>query len=623
MSFSWSSLRKKLQEDQVLTLLDTRFGAFMGDLENGSADVPELSLAAALASRAVRSGHTCLDLERIEDVVFPQGRPEGVPSFPAGHTWISTLQGMRVVGKPGDFTPLVLDDQKRLYLHRYWSYQDDLARSLRERSTPALEDPDEEALRESLTRLFPPGGEKKETDWQKVAACVAWLRRFTVISGGPGTGKTTTVSRMLALFVEQWGPPPPRIAMAAPTGKAAARLGEAVRRARDGLSCADSIKEAIPTGAFTLHRLLGTVRHSPYFRHHAGNPLPVDVLVVDEASMVDLALMDKLVDALPPSARLILLGDRDQLASVEAGAILADLCGEKRTSALSPPFRKLLETLTRERIPEVSGARGQAPALQDSIVILPRSFRFQTAGGIEAFSRAVNAGDADRAMALLEDDSLLDLCWCSLPAAPGLGRALRASALPFFAHPIRESDPDRALEAVERFRILCALREGPYGARAVNLLVERALVEQGVVFPQGRWYAGKPVMVTRNEYELQLFNGDMGVVLPSLEDHGMLRAFFPTPDGGVRRVHPLQLPEHETAFAMTVHKSQGSEFDRVLLILTDRSSPILTRELLYTAVSRARKAVEIWAPEGVLRTAIARRTFRSSGLGDALRQEEG
>ena len=622
MTSSWTRLWEQLQKEQALTSLDLRFGAFMVEIEDDSGDAPELLLASALVSRAVRSGHVCLDLAQIEDAIFPQGRPEVIPPFPENRAWISTLHRNRVVGNPGDFTPLILDDLGRLYLHRYWTYQDGLARSLRERLTPAVEDPDTHALRESLTRLFPRTGNEDETDWQKVAACVAWLRRFTVISGGPGTGKTTTICRMLALFVEQSGSTALRIAMAAPTGKAAARLGEAVRRAREGLSCADSVKAAIPTGAFTIHRLLGTVRHSPYFRHHAGNPLPVDVLVVDEASMVDLALMAKLIDALPPAARLVLLGDRDQLASVEAGAILADLCGPEPSATFSPPFRKLLETLTGEPIPETQGPL-KGSSLRDSIVLLPRSYRFEEGGGIGAFSRAVNDGDADQAIALLQDESLADLHWSSLPSTPDLSRVLKTTTLASLRENVRVTDPDRALGILDRFRILCGLREGPYGSQALNPLIERTLLEERVVSFQRRWYTGKPVMVTRNDYELQLFNGDVGVVLPSPEENGTLRAFFPALAGGVRSVHPIQLPEHETAFAMTVHKSQGSEFDRVLLILPDRPSPILTREMLYTAVSRARKAVEIWAPEAVLRPAIARKTFRSSGLGDALRKEEG
>lgn len=606
----------------MLTWLDLRFGAFVTDLRGDPGDAPELFLAAALVSRAVRAGHICLDLARVEDVVFPQGRPEDMPPFPESRAWISALRRTRVVGKPGRFVPLVLDDRGRLYLHRYWAYQDSLARSLRNRSVPAVEDPDTNTLRESLTRLFPNPGNKGETDWQKVAACVAWLRRFAVISGGPGTGKTTTVSRMLALFVEQSGGRAPRIAMTAPTGKAAARLGEAVRRARDGLSCAESVKTAIPTGAFTIHRLLGTIRNSPYFRHHAGNPLPVDVLVVDEASMVDLALMSKLVDALPLTARLVLLGDRDQLASVEAGAILADLCGTEHLGAFSMPFRMLLETLSQEPIPEIKGSR-QVPPMQDSVVLLPKSYRFEKASGIGAFSRAVNAGDVDQAIALLQDASFPDLRWSALPSARSLSRALLDPTLAFFEEHVRETDPDRAFRILDRFRILCGVREGPYGAETVNLLVERILADRRTVSRQGGWYAGKPVMITRNDYELQLFNGDVGVVLPSPEENGELRACFPAPDGGVRRVHPLQLPDHETAFAMTVHKSQGSEFGRVMLILPERTNPVLTREMLYTAVTRARKAVEIWAPEPVIRSALGRRTFRSSGLGDALRGKAG
>ena len=608
------AMLESLLEAGAITRLDAQFARLMAEI-SGEDAAPGLVLASALTSRATRTGNVCLEPQRAEEVLFPEGRPAGVPALPPPDEWLQEIGRARVVGAPGDRTPLVMDEAGRLYLHRYWSYQDALSRWILDRTSRVDRASDMGAVRESLSRLFSPfGAHSPGPDWQKVAACAALLRRFTVISGGPGTGKTTTAARILALILERQAGRPLRIALAAPTGKAAARLGEAVRAAREALPCEESVKSGLPDEAATLHRLLGTMRGSPEFRHHAGNPLPVDVLVVDEASMVDLALMAKLVQALHREARLILLGDRDQLASVEAGAVLGDICGPGREPSFSPSFHALLEEGTGEKLPRAKGA-GAGP-VRDGIVLLRRSHRFGEKSGLGRVSRLVNEGNGEGVISSLQDRD--DVRWRNLPRMTSLGQALRDRVLDSFAGALKEHDPSRALGRLDEFKILCALREGPFGATAVNLLVERCLVESGLIPAEGRWYGGRPVMISRNDYGIRLFNGDMGIVLPSPEENGELRACFPMADGSVRSIHPMRLPEHETAFAVTVHKSQGSEFDRVLLILPDRPSPVLTRELLYTAVTRARRSVEIWGPEGVIREAVARRTRRFSGLEDAL-----
>ncbi len=609
-----------LREHGAVAGLDISFAGLMAKL-SGAVDSKELFLAAALTSRSTRDGNVCLDLGRAEETIFPEGRPPGVPRFPSAGKWAAGLRRTSVVGEPGDFTPLVLDEHARLYLHRYRTYQDTLARWILDRAPQVARVPDLKNLQEALLRLFPStGGRDDEPDWQKTAACAAILRRFIVISGGPGTGKTTTVARILALLQETSGRegPPLRIALAAPTGKAAARLGEAVRRTAAALVDSGVAAPSMPAEASTIHRLLGTIPGSPYFRHNAERTLPIDVLVVDEASMVDLALMSKLVQAVPHNARLILVGDRDQLASVEAGAVLGDICGRDQYPGFSSGFRPLLEKGTGQLIPEPEAPDDGSP-IQDSIVVLRKSYRFDPGSGLGGISRLVNQGDAEAAVSLLRDGSFEDIRWSPLPDRSELGPALRQYAGEFLSKITQEIDPARALQALERFRILCALREGPYGARHVNRIVERSLASEGLIHPSGPMYAGRPILVVRNNYELQLFNGDVGIILPQ-DQEGELCACFPGPAGGIRSVHPMRLPEHETAFAMTVHKSQGSEFDRVLLILGDRPSPVLTRELVYTAVTRARDFVEIWTPETVLRAAVSRRIQRSSGLEEALWQ---
>jgi len=606
---------KCLSEDGILTTLDLRFGEFVAELE-GRNGHPALSLAASLVSRMTRNGHICLDLGRIPEAVTA----ENIPVFPEPLEWRGILGRMRTVGSPGSFAPLVLDEAGRLYLHRYWEYQEGLARRILERAAHVDRDVDKDRFRTVLRRLFPGKGEPGSPDRQKIAACVAGLRRLTIVSGGPGTGKTTTVCRLLALLSELAGPTPPRIALAAPTGKAAARLGEAVRGAVSDLPCAPEVVSRLPASATTIHRLLGTVQGSPFFRHNAENRLALDVLVVDEASMVDLALMAKLLDAVPEHARVVLMGDHHQLASVEAGAVLGDICEAASARGFSPAFTVLLEELTGDKIPD-RAATGQPAPLGDSIVILEKSYRFEDESGLGDLGRAVNHGDSEAAMELLAKGGG-GIRWFDMDSRDKLYRAAARKVLDAFPADPGSEDVGDVLDRFERFRILCALREGPYGARAVNRVIEKALLESRGIRMEGPWYSGRPVMILRNDYQLELFNGDTGVALPSPRENGALGVCFPDPGGGLRWIHPARLPEHETAFAMTVHKSQGSEFDRILLILPDRPSPVLTRELIYTAVTRARKAVEIRSPKEVLRTALSTRTLRGSGLRDALRRQE-
>jgi exodeoxyribonuclease V alpha subunit len=602
-----------LQASGLFTPLDVHFGRFMERLAGG--DIPELVLASALVSSAARQGHICLDLATVAGKVVAAGEGGKEPvRSPDLSSWCARLGEMHVVGRPGEYRPLVLDDDKRLYLYRYWEYQERLAAAVRERAIRVDETVDRESIGEGLTRLFPEE-EAGGVNWQKVAAFTALTRRFCVISGGPGTGKTTTIARILALLVEQ-ASLRPAVALAAPTGKAAARLQEAVQEARERLPIAAETKAALPQEASTLHRLLGVVPGSPYFRHTSNHPVPIDVLVVDEASMVDLALLSKVVQALPARARLILLGDRDQLASVEAGAALGDICASAGEGPVSRSHAEELRRATGYRLEVDEGA--DRPGIRDCIVHLRTSYRFGRTSGIGALCHAVNAGRPDEAAGLLRE-GFPDLGWRTVPRPERLPRALREVAGEGFADYLLSDDPGDSFRYLERFRILCAVREGPYGVIALNRMVEEILRDRGLIVSGRPWYRGRPVMITRNDYNLHLFNGDVGVTLPDPAAGGDLRVFFSSAEGAVRKFHPLLLPEHETVYAMTVHKSQGSEFDRVLLVLPDRESPVLTRELIYTGISRARRRVEIWGAETVFRSAVARRIERTSGLREALR----
>ena len=604
-------------KDEIFTPLDIHFARFMERLCGG--DAPELSLAAALVSSYARQGHICLDLSSMAGKpLFETMEGENSIVCPELNYWCGRIRESTVVGAPGQYKPLILDDRSRLYLFRYWDYQQKLADFIKKHVREDGEDINISIMREGLERLFPTC-QSEEMDWQKIAAATAAMKRFCVVSGGPGTGKTTTVAKILALLLELSDPETLRITLAAPTGKAAARLQETLMRAKEKLNCQSRIKETIPEEASTIHRLLGTIPGSPYFRHDANNRLPIDVVVVDEASMVDLALLSKLIQALPSHARLILLGDKDQLASVEAGAVLGDICNTGNTQSYSRRFCMDLKKITGYEImtyPDGDDASG----IQDCIVQLPKSYRFGSESGIDALSRAVNAGDGDLAISLLKGDRSAGIKWKDLPDAKALAQDTRDKIIQGFGNYLRAKEPKQIFHLFEQFRILCAVREGPYGVHAVNFLVEQILKEEKIIEPEKRWYWGRPVLITSNDYNLRLFNGDMGIILPDQEADNDLRAFFPAADETLRKFHPLRLPEHETVYAMTVHKSQGSEFDRVLLVLPERESPVLTRELMYTGITRAKESVEVWGIEDVFRKAVSRSIERSSGLRDALWQ---
>ncbi len=607
-----------LHENGILSHLDMHFARFISELDGGVN--PELFLAAALVSSFKGQGHICLDLAQVERAPLLSMDDSAEPFLcPELGGWKDKLKRSIVVGSPGEFRPLILDDRSRLYLYRYWEYQEELASQINTRIHGDKKDIDFPLLKKGLERLFP-NRDPKELDWQKIAAFAALKNKFCVISGGPGTGKTSTVVKIIALLMEQEHIKKERIALAAPTGKAASRLQDAINSAKDSLKCNEGLKDAMPQNASTIHRLLGSIPGSPYFRHNAQNPLPVDVVIVDEASMVDLALMSKLVQALPVHAHLILLGDKDQLASVEAGAVLGDICGSGNGHRFSNTFYSQLKEIIGcdlEEKPIIKTEEG----IRDCIIQLQKSYRFGRNSGIGAGSVAVNNGDINASVSIFKDDRYDDIEWKTLPQPDDLPKDLEDAILNGFKAYLKSDDPWEAFGLFERFRILCVLREGPYGVHSLNTLCEQILRNEGLLEPGKTWYNGRPILITQNDYNLRLYNGDVGIVLPDAESGNDLRVFFPSADRTMRKLHPLRLPEHETVFAMTVHKSQGSEFDKVLFVLPDKDFPVLSRELIYTGITRARGALEIWGKEGVFRTAVSRCIQRSSGLGDAIWNE--
>jgi len=641
---------------------------------------PRVALGIALASRAIRRGDVCADLSALAGapVTDDDGTPIPGLTWPALAAWIPALSASPVtttlrpddpanpsaptmsdvprpsIPRPSSLTPLVLDvPAGRLYLRRYWSHETRLADALLARADAGDLPHDAEALRTALAALFGPSSatipagpsvdpppDAAAVDAQAVAAWVAARRSLTVVSGGPGTGKTTTVVRILVLLIGQAravGAAPPRIHLLAPTGKAAARLAEAVGTAGAGLTIDEGIRAALPTAARTIHRALG-LRGDGRRSHDAARPLAADIVVVDEASMVDLVLMRRLVDAVAPAARLIVLGDHDQLASVDAGAVLGDICGGDRArshqAALADAFAAFVTSTsstddaaagfggrTRSTAPDetVAAPRTRSP-LAASVVLLTRSRRFGAASGIGRLARAIHAGDADAALALLDDPGAPDAARFTTPPVGHDGRlsaALRDAVVAGYGPAVQAADPAGQLDALESFRVLCAHRRGPSGVESLNDRIVAALagMPHAAMEPTGN--IARAIIVRRNDYAIDLFNGDIGIVARRPDD-GARRAFFRMPDGRLRDLSPARLPPHETAFALSIHQSQGSEFDAVVVVLPDGGSPLLARELLYTAVTRARKRVTIFGTDETIRLAIGRRSVRASGLRERL-----
>lgn len=569
---------------------------------------PELLLAAALASSAAGGGHVCWPLAEREVLPFP------VPPalLPDAERWRRSLLASGAVGQPGEMAPLILDQSNRLYLRRFHQAEERIARELLRRAS-ATSPVDAQTAQPLLQQLFPKqhldrlgGG----PDWQQAAAAMALLKPLLVISGGPGTGKTYTAARILALLhALRTGGRPLRIALAAPTGKAAARLDESIRAARHSLP--DDLGRAMPEQAQTLHRLLGARPGSEEFRHNRDNPLALDLLLVDEASMIDLMLMAALLEALPPQARLILLGDRSQLASVEAGSLFADLCGSGEP-AWSEPLRAQLRQLTGQELPPAAEPGGP---LEDSCILLRTGHRFQGGSGIGSLAAAVNSGSVKAVEEVLAA-GLPDLEFMEC-AGHEREAWLRTQMLRGFRGIAGAASLEEAFAAMEKFRFLCAVHKGPNGTEGVNSRAAAALRQAGLISSRDtEWHQGRPIIILRNQYDLQLFNGDTGLLWR--DQAGQLKAWFRRTDGRLHPVAPSLLPEHETAYAVTVHKAQGSEFEQVLLLLPEEESRVLSRELLYTGITRARRRLILCADRKTLAATVRSRTKRHSGLAEKL-----
>ena len=582
-------------------------------------DTPDAVLAAAaLASLAVAKGHAGVRLGAADALV------EAEIAWPDADAWTRQLAASRWVDTPDDATavadphaPLVLEGGL-LYLRRYREYERALALGLQRIATQPVPEAGIEPLALLFARLFP---QATHDDRQARAAALALRHALLLVTGGPGTGKTTTTARLLVLLVAQAlhaGRASPRIALAAPTGRAAERMAESVRQAVQALAAMGvdaDLLAALPTSGTTLHRLLGTIPDSPRFRHDGDNPLPFDVVVVDEASMIDLPLMAKLVDAVASGTRLVLLGDPDQLPSVEAGDVLAAILGavgegDAMERGDVDVLRPLLGDGDKTSVLAQEGGEARFPGIR---VHLQRGWRQSEALDLAPLAAAVREGDADAALAQLRAGTLSNVHFHEGLADPL--ELQRDALLAHFRALGHAATPADALAQSTRLRLLTAVREGPQGARTLNARIERLLAEGGGAgrAPQGH-FQGQLLIVTENSYRHRLFNGDIGVCMRDAA--GTLVAWFPGDDADhPRAFHPAALPAHESAFAMTVHKAQGSEFDTVWLLLPARGNRVLSRELVYTGITRARRALHVAGSEAVIREALARHAGRWSGLG--------
>lgn len=605
-------------ELKLFSDLDWHVSQFLADRSKLTGkEKDQLKFLICYLSAETRVGHVCVSLQQIASGYFFSGskKPlikvllQQLEKFQY-NDWSELLIASGIVSQGQTNTPLILQNGL-LYFQRMWLNEQKVVRFFR-RSAVTMIEPFAN-IATILDILFDKKEHSSDVDWQKIAVALALTRQVAIISGGPGTGKTTTVAKLLValLMVKVNDVAPLRIMAAAPTGKSAARLSQSLNHAVSPLLLENKIESFLPNEAVTLHRLLGA-KTQQQFVHHKDNPLHLDILIIDEASMVDLSMMAAVIDALPANAKLILLGDREQLSSVEAGAVLGDLC-RFADGNYSKDKANELSNLTGCTIP----THDHVVPIADNICLLKKSYRFHKHSGIGLLAKYIKQGQSQDAVALLCSKDYTDIEFYVFDDS--LYQTIINMALKGYGnylHVINTNNPLAALATFEQFRLLTALREGKYGVNGLNKAIEDILAKRKLITRSYNddWYVGRPVMILKNYPTLKLYNGDIGITLLSEDDPDKKRVYFKLADGTLRGFSPYFLPEHETAFFMTVHKSQGSEFDHVALILPDEYTPLLTRSLLYTAVTRAKQKMTIYGNLTILSKTIESQIERRSGL---------
>lgn len=589
---------KKLDEwkkKDFITSVEVEFVRFLQQMHPGENE--HVLLAAAACIQAQRNGHVCLDLGKLEqDYLFNEPETGYKVTDELVKEWISALKNSPLVSSGNELQPLVLEE-KRLYLHRFWKYEEELSEWIKAKSS-AVHDISDEG-KKVLQLLLAPSGDLFETNWQHLAVVLSFIKDLVIISGGPGTGKTYTVLNIMAAQKMAHSGEKFRIGLAAPTGKAARRLIDSIEGGIDNLPDQIRLQLEIPEEALTVHKMLGANFRGNSFKFNEHNKLPYDMVVVDEASMLDLTMWVRLIRAIGADTKLVVLGDKDQLASVEAGSILGDICGGENT------FSQHIATLVANTI-GMEIPSSEAPAtINDSVVFLTKSYRFGEESGIGAFSKAINASDTEQALSILRDSKYPDLTWFDT-SSKNMQKVMADYGVSHFEVYVKVPQEER-LEASNRRKILCALRQSDYGVETLNQSIEHQIRQKKGLLNSSEWYEGRIVMATRNDAVLKVRNGEIGMYREA-ENHIRFEG------EQALNISATRLKEYEPAFAITIHKSQGSEFQEVAIILPNKINTILSKEILYTAVTRARQSTLIIANETILRKTIERSVSRNSGV---------
>jgi exodeoxyribonuclease V alpha subunit len=635
------ALLNALQAQGLIRPLDKAFALFIADGldEQEIAQYLNISMLSAYLSVSLGEQHSCIELTQFKTVFAP------IFYFAEQAELMGYLQLcplIEVVSLPFSLAklscnkPIVLDGSS-VYLQRYWLYEGELASQILLRATK-LKRVNEQGTSTLLKQLFSPSTEH-ELDWQQVAVCLAARQMISFITGGPGTGKTTTVTKLLALLqgLAREEGKVLSIKLVAPTGKAAARLTESIAAAK--LKLPTALQLDLPEQCQTIHRLLGAKPLSPYFKANLLQPLHLDVLVVDEASMVDLPLMSKLFSALPSKAQVILLGDKDQLASVEAGSVLSDICAAVSSDEQSLGLKRYSINMQQQlqqslQLKQTNHQSSQiTPSkIQDNLVMLQKSHRFSANSGIGQLAKHINQGEIQPSITLLKTSTMADVSWIEPQATFAQAiydeqlHSLVLNLMPIYHdyfRAIKQGDLHLAFACLARQQVLCAQRNGPWGVVQLNSLIQQELNAQGHINTTHDFYSGRPVILTRNDHNLKLFNGDIGIVMADPHNPSLTKVWFNMTDGKLCGFLPNRIPPHDTLYAMTIHKSQGSEFEQVHLCLPlinqQSKGRGLSRELLYTGLTRAKQNFTLYAQQQALQLCLKQQCVRGSGLAKRLK----
>jgi len=594
-----------IHETEMVAFLESRYGNIEMDV----------IYAVVFLNLFRKAGHICLPLDLtcrdwLSELEMDSGISDSLPESPN----ISVIKNSIITGKPGELKPFIIDDKNRLYLHKSWSFENLVAQILKKLSSEFIEGSVSTDIISLADSLFQAKGPENETDYQKIASLLSLYKKLIVLSGGPGTGKTTTIAKILALHLAHHGEGF-RIALAAPTGKAAARMSEALTRAKDVLRQPDKVKEMIPSEAVTLHRLLQSYNTNGLLPD-VKDPLPYDLIVIDEASMMDLTLAYKLLKNVGDHSSLILVGDRDQLASVEAGAVLADICVKKENG-----FSKELLQILNKNLEEatITGHQISESKLDDSVIYLEKNYRFGKDSGIGNLANAVKKENGNEAWNILTDTHLPDVSAGYSLTSNSDYELIFEDIFKTYQNSLNSNSASEALDMWETSVWLTPFRFKNPGVVQLNREFERYLSVVKKMTLKNPLFDGKPILITKNDYQLNLFNGDLGMIKT---EEGITRAYFKTAEGSIKMVNASQLVHYEAAWFWTVHKSQGSEFDTVHLLLPKGESPILSKELIYTSVTRARNTFIFHGDQNTFIKAIKKNIHRFSGLSDKLKNSE-